>query len=140
MTDVFSKDERSRIMSRIGGKNTKPELIVRMTLHRSGYRFRLHRRDLPGKPDIVLPRYRVAVFVHGCFWHGHDCKRGKRPATNQEFWNKKLQGNIRRDEINIIALQEQGWKVHVIWECDIKAGADILLALLRANSPCEPAT
>ncbi len=107
-------------MSRISGKNTKPELIVRKLLHRMGYRFRLHRKDLPGKPDIVLPRYRTVIFVHGCFWHGHPgCKRSKRPSTNIEFWNEKLDKNIRRDKENISALESSGWRVLVIWACEI---------------------
>ena len=108
-------------MSRVSGKNTKPELIVRSQLHRLGYRFRLHRKDLPGKPDITLPRHQKVIFIHGCFWHGHrDCSRSKRPATNKKFWNEKLDKNIKRDNENITELQELGWKVLVIWTCEVR--------------------
>jgi DNA mismatch endonuclease (patch repair protein) len=100
--DVFSREKRSQIMSRVSGKNTKPELIVRSMLHSMGYRFRLHRSDLPGKPDITLPKYKKIIFVHGCFWHGHqDCQRAKRPTTNKKFWNEKLAKNIERDMLNM---------------------------------------
>ncbi len=93
--DAFSREKRSQIMSRVSGKNTKPELIVRSQLHKLGYRFRLHRKDLPGKPDITLPKHKKVIFVHGCFWHGHtDCRRSKRPTSNEKFWNEKLDKNI----------------------------------------------
>ena len=119
--DVFSKEKRSQIMSRISGKNTKPEIVVRSLLHRLGYRFRLHREDLPGKPDIVLPKYRKVILVHGCFWHGHkECSRSKRPMTNESFWNEKLDKNIKRDQKNINSLKELGWQVMVIWTCEVK--------------------
>lgn len=119
--DIFSKDKRSRIMSHVGGKDTKPEQIVRSLLHRMGYRFRLHRKDLPGKPDIVLPKYKKVIFVHGCFWHGHSgCKRAKRPATNQKFWHEKLDKNIARDRAVIEQLEKMGWKVLVVWTCEMK--------------------
>ncbi|MCY0148828.1 DNA mismatch endonuclease Vsr [Hoeflea sp. G2-23] len=133
MADVFTKAKRSDIMSRIAGKNTKPELSVRSALHCAGYRFRLHRKDLPGKPDLILPKHRVAVFVHGCFWHGHCCKRGKRPTTNEAFWTEKLDRNLKRDETNVEALEKLGWTVWIIWECEIAAGTDRLLAYLRAK-------
>jgi DNA mismatch endonuclease (patch repair protein) len=107
-------------MARVKNKNTAPELLVRRALHKRGYRFRLHRRDLPGNPDIVLPRYRTVIFVHGCFWHGHDCARGKRPATRTEFWDEKLDRNIERDRLNQAALKLLGWTVIVIWECDLR--------------------
>jgi len=99
MTDVFSQEKRSWIMSRVKGRDTKPEILVRSFIFRMGFRFRLHRRDLPGTPDIVLPRHGKVIFVHGCFWHGHKrCPRSKRPTTNENFWNKKLDGNIKRDK------------------------------------------
>lgn len=124
--DVFSKDNRSRIMSRIGGKNTKPELIVRSMLHRMGFRFRLHRPDLPGKPDIVLPKYGAVVFVNGCFWHGHQgCPRSKMPETNSEFWQDKIEKNIRRDAENIKALQGLGWRVIVVWQCEVRNSSNL---------------
>jgi len=118
--DVFSREKRSQIMSRVSGKDTKPELIVRSQLHKLGYRFRLHRKDLPGKPDITLPRHKKVIFVHGCFWHGHtDCRRSKRPAINKKFWDEKLDKNIKRDAENIKKLQKLGWKVLVIWTCEV---------------------
>lgn len=118
--DVFSREKRSQIMSRVSGKNTKPELIVRSLLHNMGYRFRLHRSDLPGKPDITLPKYKKIIFVHGCFWHGHkDCRRSKRPATNKKFWHEKLNKNIERDKVNIRIFKELGWDVLVVWTCEV---------------------
>jgi len=120
MTDVFTKSQRSRVMSRIKGRNTKPEIFVRSLIHRMGFRFRLHRRDLPGTPDIVLPRHHKIIFVHGCFWHGHrNCKRATRPTTNVEFWNKKIDKNIERDDHVMDDLQKGGWKVLVVWQCEI---------------------
>ena len=112
-------------MARVKNKNTAPELIVRKTLHRLGYRFRLHRRDLPGNPDIVLPRWHTVIFVNGCFWHGHDCPRGKRPVSHAEFWNEKLDQNIERDNKNIRLLQENGWRILVLWECQTKNIVDL---------------
>lgn len=109
-------------MSRIKGQDTRPEKAVRTILHNMGYRFRLHRRDLPGKPDIVLPKYRKIIFVHGCFWHGHKrCERSIRPTTNVEFWDRKLSGNIERDKRNIRSLRRAGWKVHIVWGCQTKS-------------------
>jgi len=108
-------------MSRISGKDTKPELIVRSLLHKMGYRFRIHRSDLPGKPDITLPKHKKVIFIHGCFWHGHNgCSRSKRPETNRLFWERKLNGNILRDKANITKLRELGWGVLIIWTCEIK--------------------
>lgn len=108
-------------MSRISGKNTKPEIVVRSLLHRLGYRFRLHRKDLPGKPDITLPKHKKIIFVHGCFWHGHTgCLRSKRPSTNKEFWREKLDKNIERDKVAVNALEQLGWSVLTVWTCEIK--------------------
>lgn len=105
----------------MSGKNTKPELIVRSLLHNMGYRFRLHRNDLPGKPDITLPKYNKIIFVHGCLWHGHvDCPRAKRPTTNKKFWNEKLNKNIVRDKIAITNLNQLGWEVLTVWTCEVK--------------------
>lgn len=105
-------------MSAIRGKNTKPELVVRKLLHGCGFRFRLHRKDLPGKPDLVLPKYRKAVFVNGCYWHGHeDCELFRLPKSRKEFWSKKITGNRLRDDRNRDALIEAGWKVVTVWEC-----------------------
>jgi DNA mismatch endonuclease (patch repair protein) len=119
MTDVFTKEKRSWIMSRVKGRDTKPEMLVRSFVHRMGYRFRIHRRDLPGNPDIVLPRHGKVIFVHGCFWHGHKpCPRSKRPATNKIFWNKKLDANIERDKRFRKGLRRMGWKLLVVWQCE----------------------
>lgn len=108
-------------MARVAGKNTKPELIVRSLLHRLGFRFRLHRSDLTGNPDITLPKYKKVIFVHGCFWHGHaGCSRAKRPATNRTFWEEKLNKNIERDKKTISELTRLGWDSMVIWSCEIK--------------------
>ena len=124
-------------MAAVRGRDTKPEIAVRSKLFHEGYRFRLHRRDLPGCPDIILLRFHTAVFVHGCFWHGHSCRRGKLPDTNKEFWAAKIQGNIRRDKANLTTLQEKGWSVFVIWACELKTGTETLLqhlARCRAES------
>ncbi|HMN16787.1 MAG TPA: DNA mismatch endonuclease Vsr [Ignavibacteriaceae bacterium] len=108
-------------MSKIRGKNTKPEMILRSELFKLGFRFRVHQKDLPGKPDIVLPKYKTAIFVHGCFWHYHkDCREGRIPTSNSKFWTEKLQRNISKDEANIKALRKAKWKVIVVWECDIE--------------------
>ena len=119
--DRYTKADRSRIMSRVRARDTQPELIVRSTLHRLGFRFRLHRSDLPGKPDIVLPKLRKVIFVHGCFWHQHQgCSRAKRPQTNRAFWNAKLDRNIARDLENYAALICQDWESLVVWECETR--------------------
>jgi DNA mismatch endonuclease (patch repair protein) len=113
--------ERSRLMARVKGKNTKPELIVRRGLHRLGYRFRLHRGDLPGRPDIVLPKYRTAIFVHGCFWHRHPgCSKASTPKTRADFWLDKFATNVARDGRNVEALEAGGWQVLIVWECETK--------------------
>jgi DNA mismatch endonuclease, patch repair protein len=120
-SDIFTPEKRSEVMSRIRSKNTKPELVVRSILHRMGYRFRLHRKDLPGKPDIVLAKHRTAIFVNGCFWHLHDgCSGGRYPKSRKTFWLKKLNGNKARDKRNYAALAERGWLVVVVWECELK--------------------
>lgn len=106
--DRVLPEARSRMMAAVKGKDTKPEMIVRRALHAAGHRFRLHRDDLPGRPDLVLPRHRMAVFVHGCFWHGHHCRRGKRPSTNVDFWGPKLDRNIERDRAARAALEATG--------------------------------
>lgn len=118
MTDRWGKDQRSKLMARVRNKNTGPELQVRRILHRLGYRFRLHRRDLPGSPDIVLSRHMKAIFVHGCFWHGHDCPKGRRPRSRTEFWNKKLDVNLARDHDSSEGLRSSGWDVLIVWECE----------------------
>jgi len=120
MTDIFSKQKRSEIMSKISGKETKPEILVRKYLFANGFRYRKNVKDLPGKPDIVLPKYKTVIFIHGCFWHGHNCKAGKLPKTRKEFWKEKINRNIQRDKNNKIELQKQGWKVITIWQCKLK--------------------
>ena len=118
--DRISKEHRSWNMSRIKSGNTKPEIVVRSLLHKLGYRFRLHRKDLPGKPDIVLPRYNSVVFVHGCFWHRHNgCKNATVPKTKNIFWREKFKGNIERDIKVQEELQSMGWKILIIWECEL---------------------
>ena len=119
--DVFKQGKRSWIMSRVKGVDTVPERLVRSLLHRMGYRFRLHRKDLPGNPDIVLPRHHKIIFVHGCFWHGHrNFPRAKKPTTNIAFWKKKIDTNVARDRKNIRMLQKLGWDVLVVWQCELK--------------------
>lgn len=119
--DVFDAEKRSWIMSRVKNKNTKPELMVRSIIYHLGYRFRLHRSDLPGKPDIVLSGCRKVIFVHGCFWHGHEeCKRSARPSTNISFWEEKLNKNIEHDKQHLKQLRENGWDALVVWQCELK--------------------
>jgi DNA mismatch endonuclease, patch repair protein len=121
MADVVSSETRSRMMSGIRSKDTKPEQLVRKALFAAGFRFRLHRRNLPGVPDVVLPGRRVAIFVHGCFWHLHrECQYAKIPSTRPDFWRKKLEGNAQRDRRNVEALIALGWRVLVVWECATK--------------------
>lgn len=121
MADVLSKEQRQRCMSHVKSKNTKPEVLVRRFLFAHGFRFRLYRKDLPGKPDIVLPKYKTAIFINGCFWHGHEnCKYAKLPETNHEFWLNKINGNIQRDINTSSKLAEMGWRVFTIWQCELK--------------------
>ena len=130
--DVVDPATRSRLMAGIKGKNTKPELIVRRFLHAHGYRFRLHRRDLPGKPDILLPRLKACIFVHGCFWHRHaNCKYAVLPKTRIDFWTKKLESNAARDRKVMEELTDKGWHVITVWECELKNPESALPALLE---------
>jgi DNA mismatch endonuclease, patch repair protein len=118
MTDVFTPEQRSRNMAAIRSRDTAPELRVRKALHLLGYRYRVCRSDLPGKPDIVLPRYRTVIFVHGCFWHMHDCPMGRpKPATNASFWEEKRSRNAARDKRHAASLRRAGWRVFTVWEC-----------------------
>ena len=120
MTDVVSEKQRSYIMSRVSSKNTKPELWVRSFLHRAGFRFRIHGKKLPGRPDLVLRKHQTVVFVHGCFWHRHvDCPRTTMPATRVEFWREKFERNVARDLTDQADLRKLGWRVLVLWECEI---------------------
>ena len=119
---MFSPAERARIMASVKAKNTKPEMLVRRLCHAMGYRYRLHRKDLPGAPDLVFPARRKVIFVHGCFWHGHDCRRGARkPKNNADYWRGKISRNRDRDEAAIAALLKVGWTPLVVWECELKA-------------------
>lgn len=118
--DVVTPEARSRMMAGIRGKDTKPELLIRSALHRAGFRFRLHQTSLPGKPDLVLPRYQAAIFVHGCFWHGHDCHLFRWPATREAFWREKIGRNIARDSQQMADLAGAGWRVAVVMECALK--------------------
>jgi DNA mismatch endonuclease, patch repair protein len=120
MVDVLTPEQRRLNMSRIRGRDTAPELHIRRGLHAKGLRFRLHQKKLPGTPDLIFPRHQAAVFVHGCFWHGHGCQLSKMPATRTEFWRKKIDGNVARDRNAITALTESGWRVLVIWECALR--------------------
>lgn len=121
MADVHTKEQRSYNMSQIKSGNTKPEMLVRKYLHAHGYRYKLHDKTLPGKPDIVLPKYRTVIFIHGCFWHGHtNCKYYVVPKTKTEWWLNKINTNIANDDKAVTALQQDGWKIITIWECDLK--------------------
>ncbi len=123
MADVLTPGQRQFNMSRIRGKDTKPEMLIRRGLHARGLRYRLHDRSLPGRPDLVFPKYRTAVFIHGCFWHAHGCALSKIPATRQDFWQAKLVANVARDRKAVDALRAGGWRVLVIWECALRGAA-----------------
>ena len=132
MTDIFTKDERSRIMSKIGGKDSAIEMRIRRLLFSLGYRYRLHVAALPGKPDIVFPGRRKAIFVHGCFWHGHEgCKRATVPEQNAEFWQRKIDRNVERDETVRKQMSEAGWNVLIIWGCEVRSDTSALEIRLR---------
>lgn len=131
MSDVFSAQKRSAVMRAVRGRDTGPELRVRRALHAAGFRFRLQRADLPGRPDLVLPRHRLAVFVHGCFWHGHDCPRGRRaPKTNAAYWQAKIARNRARDAAAQAALTAAGWTPVIIWECALDRAVEQVRAAI----------
>ena len=133
-TDIFTAEKRSAIMRAVKSTNTGPEIKLRKALHALGYRYRVNVRDLPGKPDIVLPKHRTVIFVHGCFWHGHDCKRGARqPKSNRDYWIAKIARNKDRDQRNQTALADMGWRVIVVWACELKT-------LDPARLPIKPPT
>lgn len=126
MVDHISPERRSWLMSRVKGKDTTPELRVRQLAHAMGLRFRLHRKDLPGRPDLVFPKYRVALFVHGCFWHRHpNCPKASSPKTRPEFWQSKFERNVERDQRNIEEITALGWNALVLWECETKDPANL---------------
>jgi len=142
MADIVDSATRSRMMSGIRGRDTKPEKLVRSLLHRRGFRFRVNRKDLPGKPDIVFPGLRAVVFVHGCFWHGHDCPLFRLPGTRTEFWATKIGRNRANDEKVVSALRMSGWRVATVWECvlrgrmkDVPGSIDALEVWLRSDTP-----
>ena len=142
MTDVFTPEKRSAVMRRVKGRNTSPELKVRKALTGLGVRYRLNRKDLPGSPDIVMAGRRLAIFVHGCFWHGHDCARGSRvPKANREYWTAKVARNVARDARTAADLAAAGWRVETIWECDLKDAAALKARLERMlqQTPLTPA-
>lgn len=131
--DIVTKEVRSRMMSGIGSRNTTPEMKVRSFLHRHGYRFRLHARELPGRPDIVLPRFKLCILIHGCFWHRHEgCQYATIPRTREAFWQLKFEQNVARDARNLNALLEKGWRVFELWECGLRGPDDDISWLLGA--------
>ncbi|MHA7816430.1 MAG: very short patch repair endonuclease [Pseudohaliea sp.] len=134
MADVFTASKRSEVMSRIRGRDTRPELLVRRGLHALGFRYRLHDKRLPGRPDLVFPRFGAVVLVNGCFWHGHECHLFRLPGTRREFWKEKIEANQARDERNLHILQDAGWRVMIVWECSLKgrtrlASTDVVPAI-----------
>lgn len=140
MTDIVDQQTRSRMMSGIRDKDTKPELALRRALHARGFRFRLHSKKVHGRPDLVLPKHRTAVFVHGCFWHRHEgCRFATTPSTREKFWQKKFEANVARDDAVRLKLLEDGWRVATVWECalrkpnQVNATTDLLSAWLRSN-------
>lgn len=135
MVDVVDRATRSRMMSGIRGRDTKPELVIRSALHNIGFRFRLHAKNLPGRPDLVLPKYKVAVFVHGCFWHGHlGCQYFVKPKTRPDFWLDKINGNALRDKQSYQLLRAAGWHVLVVWECALKSKVPLAVLVDRISS------
>ena len=133
--DTLTPEQRSALMARIRGVDTKPELFVRRALHGQGYRFRLHGRGLPGKPDIVFKKRKRAVFVHGCFWHRHGCKRTTHPKSRQDYWQDKFAKNVARDRRNAALLADDGWDVFVAWECEVDSDETLLRRLMEFLGP-----
>ena len=132
--DVWSKEKRSEVMSKIRSKNTRPELALRKLLYKKGYRYRLFNKNLPGKPDIILSKYKTVIFVHGCFWHYHkECREGRIPNTNSAYWKTKLSKNVDRDEKNKQALTDASWKVITIWECEIEKQIEKVLKIIERS-------
>lgn len=137
MPEKFDRETRRRTMQSVPSRDTSLELRVRRAVHQAGYRYRLRRDDLPGKPDFVLPRYRIAVFVHGCFWHGHGCKRSKAPVNNADYWQRKIARNVERDQRNQQALRNLGWTPWVIWECGLHEQTEEFITHLEHLRPPE---
>ena len=120
MADIFDKQKRSEIMSKIAGKETKPEVLIRKQLFAKGFRYRKNVKELPGKPDVVLSKYKTVIFINGCFWHGHTCKKGVLPSTQTDFWTEKISKNKKRDLDNYSSLKQLGWHIIIVWQCEIK--------------------
>ena len=137
MVDGLSVKARSRLMARVGQRDTAPELALRKGLHRLGLRFRVNVSGLPGRPDLVFPKYRVALFVHGCFWHAHSCRAGRLPTSNVDYWFDKLRANTRRDRLRAAALRRLGWRVWTVWECELKCPVDADRTLVRLGRKFE---
>lgn len=132
--DIMSAEKRSHVMSKVGSEDTEPEMMLRSALHRAGFRYRLHVDDLPGSPDLVFPKYDTVVRVHGCFWHRHDCEKGRQvPKTRRKFWKEKLERNEERDQENKKALEKRGWTVLTVWECDLKEDPEETIDTLIAH-------
>lgn len=137
MIDRVSEEKRSYIMSRVGSKDTGPELVVRKLLHGLGYRYSLHRRGLPGSPDVVFQKRKKAVFIHGCFWHGHSCKYGRLPKSKTKYWEPKIDINRQRDEKNMQELKRLGWKALVVWQCELRNTEDLKARLVSFLGPTK---
>jgi DNA mismatch endonuclease, patch repair protein len=132
MTDIVDSQTRSRMMAGIRAKDTKPELVLRKSLHALGFRYRLHSKDLPGRPDLVLPKYKAVIFIHGCFWHRHEsCRYASQPRTRTEFWAAKFDANVARDKAACSWLIQMGWRVAVVWECTLRKEAGVKAAAMR---------
>ena len=135
--DTVSPEERSRIMRQVRSRDTKPELRVRRALHKAGLRFRLHDKRLPGHPDLALRKHQTVVFVHGCLWHWHGCSRSRMPASNEDYWRRKIARNVERDAEHAAALQRLGWRVEIVWECEIAPATESLIARLTGKGAGE---
>jgi|GEM_PF-134723 DNA mismatch endonuclease (patch repair protein) len=135
--DTFTPEKRSKVMAAIHGRNTAPEMHIRTMLHRIGYRYRLHYKNLPGTPDLVFPGRKCVIFVHGCFWHGHTCRRAALPATNVSFWSEKIGKNRQRDERTVCVLQAEGWRVLIVWQCEMKDVMDLQANLTQFLGPTD---
>jgi len=135
MIDIVDQSTRSRMMAAIGGRNTKPEIVLRRALHSLGFRFRLHSKQVVGRPDIVLAKHNAVIFVHGCFWHRHEgCRYKTTPTSRQEFWTAKFEANVARDSVVRAALLERGWRVAIVWECALRNPGQVLVASQRLSS------
>lgn len=133
MPDTFDSATRSWIMAQVTSRNTVPEIYVRRAIHRSGYRFSLHSRNLPGAPDVILPKYKMVIFIHGCFWHWHGCKRSRMPSSNKDYWTKKIAKNVQRDKECQAKLSSLGWECRIIWECELAKSTIHLISELDSE-------